>query len=147
MISGDHEIIVIKATPLDIDGIKQIADAHRNELGFVRRPSLLEAINRSEVLVAKKNGNVLGFVEYRHRKDQQTTLYNIAVIPEYRGLGIGRKLVQPLVEEAKKRNKDYILLKCPEDLAANKFYEALDFKLHTIEPGKHRQLKIWRWML
>lgn len=146
LISGGHEIVVTKAEHSDIDSIKQIADLHRKELGFVRRPALVEAIARSEVLIAKQNGNIVGFVEYRHRRDEQTTLYNIAVPLEYRGLGIGRRLVQTLLTEAKERNKKYVSLKCPVDLTANQFYEVLGFHLYEIESGKQRQLKIWRWL-
>jgi ribosomal protein S18 acetylase RimI-like enzyme len=145
--SGVHEIIVTKAELSDIDRIKHIADLHRKELGFVRRPALIEAIDRSEVLIAKQNGNIVGFVEYRHRRDEQTTLYNIAVTLEYRGLGIGRRLIQSLLAEAKERNKKYVSLKCPVDLVANQFYEILGFHLYEIEAGKQRRLKIWRWLL
>lgn len=147
MTSGVSEVIITKATFSDIDRIKQIADTHRKELGFVRRPTLIKAIDRAEMLIAKQNENIVGFVEYRHRRDEQTTLYNIAIVPEYRGLGIGRKLVQSLVIEAKGCNKRYISLKCPEDLVANHFYEALGFQLHKVETGKQRRLKIWRWCL
>jgi len=146
LISGDN-LTITKAKPADIDDIKQIADSHRKELGFVRRPSLLEAINRSEVFVAKQNGLVLGFVEYRHRKDEQTTLYNIAVISRFHRQNIGRRLVEVLVTEARNRGKQYILLKCPEELPANKFYETLNFQFYGVEPGKRRKLNIWRWSL
>ena len=145
MTSGVNEIVIVKATRLDIDAIKQIADAHRRELGFIRRPSLLEAIDRSEVFLAKKSDIPIGFVEYRHRKDEQTTLYNIAVMSEYRNSGVGRKLVERLKAESQERKKTYILLKCPEDLPANKFYSIIGFHLYETEPGKHRKLNIWRW--
>lgn len=147
MTSGGHEIVVTKAEHSDIDSIKQIADLHRKELGFVRRPALVEAIARSEVLIAKQNGNIVGFVEYRHRRDEQTTLYTIAIIQEYRGLGVGRKLVQSLITEAEECNKNFISLKCPESLAANQFYEALGFQLQEIETGKRRRLKVWCWKI
>jgi ribosomal protein S18 acetylase RimI-like enzyme len=147
LISGTNEFVVTKAILSDIDNIKQISDTHRKELGFVRRQALIEAIGRSEVLIAKQNGNVVGFAEYRHRRDDQTTLYNIAIVPKYRRLGVGRNLINSLVAEARERNKRFISLKCPEDLAANQFYEALGFQLHEIEPGKQRRLKIWRWFL
>jgi ribosomal protein S18 acetylase RimI-like enzyme len=147
LISGGNEVIIVKAELSDIDSIKKIADAHRNELGFVRRPALLEAIGRSEILVAKKNGSSVGFVEYRHRRDQQTTLHNIVVMSEYRYTGIGRKLFQALVKEAEERGKGYILLRCPEELASNKFYQALGLHLVELEPGKQRRLNIWRWEL
>lgn len=133
--------------PDDIDQIKRIADGHKRELGFVRRPSLLEAINRSELFVANQDGNIVGFVEYRHRRDEQTTLYNIVVVGDYRRKGIGEKLVEALIEEAKALNKSFILLKCPEELCANKFYETLNFHLEETEEGKKRQLNIWCYVI
>ncbi|MCB9105081.1 MAG: GNAT family N-acetyltransferase [Anaerolineales bacterium] len=98
---------------------------------------LLEAINRSELFVANQDGNIVGFVEYRHRRDEQTTLYNIVVVGDYRRKGIGEKLVEALIEEAKALNKSFILLKCPEELCANKFYETLNFHLEETEEGKN----------
>lgn len=144
MTSGANEIVITKATPSDIDGIKKIADAHRKELGFVRRPSLLESINRAEVFVARQNGSIIGFVEYRHRKDEQTTLYNIVVEPAYRRAGVGRNLLERLIQEAEQRRKTRILLKCPTELAANRFYEQIGFDLYQVEAGKKRRLNIWR---
>jgi ribosomal protein S18 acetylase RimI-like enzyme len=145
--SGANEVIIVKAISANIDAIKQIADAHRNELGFIRKSTLLKAIERSEVFIAKRNNNVVGFVECRHRLDEQTTLSNIAVTAECYQMGIGRKLVEALVTEAKEREKEYILLKCPEELTANEFYRAMNFQLYKVEPGNRRKLKIWRWLL
>ncbi len=147
MTSGANEIVINKATPSDINGIKKIADAHRKELGFVRRPSLLESINRAEVFVARQNGNIIGFVEYHHRKDEQTTLYNIAIEPAYRNTGVARNLIKQLIQESKERQKTRILLKCPNDLAANSFYEKFGFELYQVEPGKKRKLNIWQWLI
>lgn len=137
---------IVKAVPPDVDAIKQIADAHRNELGFVRRPALLRAIDRSELFLATSNGRILGFVEYRHRQDDQTTLYNIVVIPEYQRTGIGRKLIQALIAEARRLEKQRISLKCPSGLTANEFYRTLGFQLYQTESGKQRQLNIWQWV-
>jgi len=86
--------VVCHATVTDLDAIKQIADAHRRELGFVRRPTLLAAINRQEIFIAKHNAQIIGFVEYHHRRDNQTTLYNIVVKADYRTQGVGRALVE-----------------------------------------------------
>lgn len=147
MTFGDNSISIQKAVPDDIDQIKQIADAHRKELGFVRKPSLLEAISRSELIVARQNGHIVGFVEYRHRLDEQTTLYNIVVNSALRGQGIGRQLVQALIDDSSNIGKTHITLKCPEELEANKFYAALNFQLCTVEPGKLRRLNIWQWKL
>jgi N-acetylglutamate synthase-like GNAT family acetyltransferase len=136
-----------KATPPDLDSIKQIADAHRQELGFIRRPTLQAAINRQEIFVADKDGQIIGFVEYHHRRDEQTTLYNIVVQPNCRGQGVGRGLAEALITEAKSLNKAFIRLKCPAELESNQFYEALNFQLHETEAGKHRPLNVWQFSL
>lgn len=40
----------------DVDAVKRLADAHRRELGFVVRASLIEACRRGELLVAVTQG-------------------------------------------------------------------------------------------
>ena len=144
MTFGVNEFVVCHATIDDLDAIKQIADAHRRELGFVRRPTLLAAINRQEIFVAKRNEQIIGFVEYHHRRDNQTTLYNIVVKADYRTQGVGRALVEALAIESRGRGKAFILLKCPIDLPSNQFYKTLQFQSGTAEAGKHRPLNIWQ---
>jgi len=132
-----------KATLNDLDEIKALADENRYELGFVLRPALIRSINRKEVFVAERNKSIVGFVEYHHRRDSQTTIYHIAVCKTYRRVGVGRALINAVIEEAKKFNKKYILLKCPIDLPANKFYERLGFENFGICNGRNRKLIIW----
>lgn len=143
MISG-NDINVRKATENDIEAIKEIADAHRHELGFVLRPALLEAIARAEVFVAQHQTNIIGFIEYRHRRDEQTTLYNIVVKESFRSKEAGRQLMNKLENEATERKKSFILLKCPRDLPANAFYEHLGYQKVKEEKGKARRLNIWQ---
>ncbi len=131
-----------KATLNDLDEIKALADANRYELGFVLRPALIRSINRKEVFVAE-NKSIMGFVEYHHRRDSQTTIYHIVVCKTYRRVGVGRALINAVIEEAKKFNKKYILSKCPIDLPANKFYEHLGFENSGISNGKNRKLVVW----
>ncbi len=140
-----EQVVIEKAVTSDIDRLKAIADIHRTELGFVRKPALLEAIDRSEVFIAKYNQSIIGFLKYHHRQDKQTTLYTIVVMTEYRRQGIGKALIGALIEDARILNKYFILLKCPVDLKANQFYKALEFSLDDIQLGKHRRLNIWRY--
>ena len=143
MISGTNNFKIRKATLKDLEKIKMIADAHRNELGFVLKPALARSINKNEVLLAESGGSILGFVEYHHRKDYQTTLYNIAIINSARNSGIGKALINSLYTEAKNLNKHFILLKCPVDLPANRFYKNIGFQLLRHEKGKKRALSIF----
>ncbi|MBC8263372.1 MAG: GNAT family N-acetyltransferase [Anaerolineales bacterium] len=137
-------LMIRKAIPADLDIVKGLADAHKNELGFVLRPALASSIDRGEVIVAENSRGIVGFVEYHHRQDEQTTLYHIAVAPQHRRQGIGQRLVNALVYDAGEHNQRFVLLKCPADLEANKFYERLGFSHVDTQPGKQRELSIWR---
>jgi N-acetylglutamate synthase-like GNAT family acetyltransferase len=141
--SGISNITLRKAVPEDLPLLKTLADAHRHELGFVHRQALLRSINKQEVIVAQNTDKLVAFVEYHHRKDQQTTLYHIVVDPEYRGQGIGYALIEKLRQESHKLRKQFIRIKCPDDLEANHFYEHVGCQLIEKEEGKRRALLIW----
>lgn len=135
---------VKRASENQIDSIKKLFDRHKNELGFVVKSGIINSIRRNELLVALLNGDkVVGVVQYRHRKDGQTTLYSIVVDESYRLKAVGTSLLNELKSEAFKKQQKKILLKCPVDLAANKFYEAQRFSCAATEKGKHRSLNIW----
>lgn len=142
-----NHISIRKATLNDLCSIGALAAAHRNELGFVRRVTLVEAIRHGEVLVAENEAHVVAFVHYHHRLDQQTTLYNIVVSPDRRRQGTGRRLVEALAEEARCLGKQCIVLKCPSELPANGFYARLGFQRWQEEPGKRRALSLWRLLI
>ncbi len=136
-------ITIRKATLDDISAIKDLADAHKYELGFMIRSALVRSVGRQEVFVAEDSTDIVGFVEYHHRKDRQTTLYHIAVRVNYRRKGVGRLLITTLVAEAREREKKSIQLKCPLDLAANRFYYRMGFSRIGIELGERRRLAVW----
>lgn len=147
MTSGKSEIVIRSAATTDLDAVKCLADEYRYELGFVLRPALAKSIEQSELLVAENSKGIVGFVEYHHRRDEQTTLYHIAVQHDHRQLNIGRQLVEALLSEARQHGKSRIQLKCPVDLEANEFYERLGFTRVEVQPGKGRSLVVWRFGL
>lgn len=128
-----------------LSSMKAIADASRDQIGFIPRAKLHEAIIANRIFVALVNTTVVGFVIFRHRKtDQQTTLSEICVTSDLRGQRIGERLVKTLQAECETMSRTFIQLKCPVDLRANRFYEKLGFNLVATEPGKLRQLYVWR---
>ncbi len=149
----------------DVDAVKRLADAHRRELGFVVKASLVEACRRGELLVAvaqdanvapkitapampeaaapAQTNSLIGFVQAYFRRDGQATLHTIAVDGAYRRHGVGRALVSALIDASRQRGMASILLRCPLDLAANTFYASLGFSRERLEQGKRRQLAVW----
>lgn len=137
-------IIIRVAKQRDLNSINALANAHRRELGFVRKVTLAASIHQQEILVAENQDQLVGFVHYHHRCDKQTTLYNIVVLSDRRQRGIGKRLINALVKESRSLDKRWIVLKCPSELPANRFYRHIGFRQWRKEIGKIRMLIVWR---
>ena len=125
--------------------MKLLADANRNSISFMTRKKFEEIVDQQRAFVSLFDDTVIGFVVFRHRKlDLQTTLSEICVQHKYRGQGIGTDLIQLLIRDCNQKKRDFIQLKCPIDLPANKFSEPLGFDLHMTEDGRKRKLNVWR---
>ncbi len=127
----------------DLDWLKALADKHKTQLGFVRRGELHRSIEQKEMLVIEEGGRQRGFVQFHHRRDGQTTIYNIIVASEVRGQGLGRGLIQALILACQAHGQTTIRLKCPDNLEANKFYKHVGFEWNNREEGKLRALNVW----
>ncbi len=92
-------------------------------------------------IVAEEKGKIIGIVTWLMHglpKHQLCELDRIAVLPEYRGKGVARKLFNALIKDAKsfyKKNKSKLrklyLLTHADNVRAHKFYEKLGFKHET----------------
>ena len=141
-------LIICNATdPAVIDAIKRIADQHRTELGFHTRQAYVDSFNKGELLIAKRTDEVVGFTRFHHRRDHRTTLYEIAVTPDIREKGVGRRLVDALIAECRRVSSRCIRLSCPVELPANRFYEAIGFirSAHRSRPGRSSPLYEWEF--
>lgn len=141
-------ITISKAKDLsDVDVVKRIADQHRAELGFHARQAYVDSLNKNELLIAKKANQIVGFTRYHHRRDNRTTLYEIAIIPTTRGEGIGRKLIEALVADCQCVSSRCLRLSCPVELPANHFYEAIGFARSTRRSRRGRSRPLYEWEL
>jgi len=134
---------VREAHPKDVEAIKQLADAHRDALGFTPRAILEEQQRRGELFVAEHQGVLIGFVSFHHRRDGWTTIRELCVAEGYRNQGVGRALVREVEQSARHARQTGIRLKCPLDLPANGFYARLGFTRVAVEDGKRRPLAVW----
>lgn len=121
----------------DIPTIKRIAYQYRQELGFVNRAALVEAVARRELYVCELPDSTLaGFVHWHARRDGWHTIYEIAVDKAHAGRGIGRALLYAVPTP--------IRLKCTVDNeAGNRFYAGAGLVLAGVEPGRKRALNVW----
>lgn len=76
---------------------------------------------------------------------------DVAVFPEYQGMGIGKKLVEFVISEAKKSKNDYVSLYVwADNIKAIEFYKKIGFeiaKTGSVRPHKYLQHKQSHLML
>jgi N-acetylglutamate synthase-like GNAT family acetyltransferase len=101
---------------------------------------LNDAAERGELILVDG-----GICHWHLRRDKQITIREIVVLPERRGEGIGRSMLNMLRKVA---DATSIFAKCPVDLPANSWYEAMGFELEGAETTRTgRKLKLWRLQL
>lgn len=121
---------------------KKIASQFSQELGFVNSAFLQEQLAKNELIVLEN----IGFINFHHRKDNQTTIYEIAVTKEYHRQGYGKLLFFKVLCSAIDNNKTFIQLKVTFDnLNAQSFYQKIGFKKVGEEQGKKRRLFVYRY--
>ena len=77
---------------------------------------------------------------WHKRKDGQITIYEIVVEERIQGMGVGRHLLERLLEQ----NPTQIVAQCPADLPANGFYQHMGFSLDQVwETTSGRKMKTW----
>jgi GNAT superfamily N-acetyltransferase len=110
----------------------------REQLPFVMLPSLREAVARQQLFVALYDDAIVGFVHWYARRDGINTVHEIAVHPDYQGMGIGRALFYSVPCP--------IRLKCKTDNAqGNAFYRGAGMFLESTEATKGgTALNVWR---
>jgi len=112
---------------------------HRDELGFVNTAQCKE----KDLHTVERDGEVVGAALANHCvRKPQTTLYELAVLPDYRRQGIGRQLIDSLARDSP---HDKIVAKCPVSLPSNKFYENTGWVCIETQDGKNRDLNVWEY--
>ena len=129
----------------DVNDVKRIADQHRAELGFHARQAYVDSLNKGELLIAKKADQIVGFTRYHHRRDNRTTLYEIAITPDARGKGIGHQLINALIADCQRVSSRCLRLSCPVELPANRFYEAVGFIRSARRSRRGRSRPLYEW--
>lgn len=73
--------------------------------------------NADGIFVAEVNAQIVGYITSRIDYDTKIgSIPNLGVLPEFRGKGIGRRLIETAVQYARNRGMDYVRI---ETLAQN----------------------------
>lgn len=85
--------------------------------GFMRQAAVQ---NNPQCSIATENGRVIGWATATQRRRKRRTAINIMVAPEHRRRGIGKRLLNNLLNRAR-RTKDVFIW--PQDKRSERFYQ------------------------
>jgi len=88
--------MIRKATLADKESITKIWRKDSAFLGAIYMGALKERIEKQMVHIYEQDGQIIGFLEYRKRRDGVSVIYHICVLAEYRKQGIGKALINSL---------------------------------------------------
>jgi GNAT superfamily N-acetyltransferase len=118
-----------------------VFQAHRDELGFVNRAQCEDG----DLYTVERDGRIVAAALGNHCvRKPQTTLYELAVLPEYRRQGIATELIGRMARDSP---HEKLVAKCPESLPANEFYDSQGWSRVDREEGKNRALNVWQYYI
>lgn len=85
--------------------------------------------------IARVKDKLAGFVSLGEVNDAMI-IVALGVLPQYQGLGIGKKLVEEAADEAVRRKKKWLLVSTSnDDLPALGFYQSVGFQIYEVKPN------------
>ena len=132
-----------KATKKDVQGIALVLKESYNidSIEEGKATFLSEFMKGINYIVAEEQGKIIGittWVMHGLYKHGLIELDRIAVLPEYRGKGISKKIYQALIDDAKKeyeregkKLRKLFLLTHASNARAHSFYEKIGLKHET----------------
>ena len=81
------------------------------------------------LVATTESGKIVGCISYRQINTDTVEMHRASVHSEFRNLGIGRKLVQALIDAATENGHDTMYLETSTaQINARKLYEKMNFK-------------------
>lgn len=100
----------------------------RNHDKYLRPEMLQKKLQNREVIVIKKSCKIIGWLRFSYFWDKHPFMNMLMIVEEYRGKGLGKKLVQFWEKEMIKSGSDLVLTSTLSNEQAQHFYRKLGYK-------------------
>lgn len=120
----------------DLSGVLAVYKSHKDTLGFLPDGAFQERFSKGNILVAKTNDEVVGYVLFSINQRSEVRIAHLAVALSHRGCGVGRILVNRLKADYSRCSR--IRLNCRADFDAAQFWPRLNFVETRRIPGKKK---------
>ena len=114
------EVIIKTANENDVEVISK----HEHHLS---KAVLRDKISRNEILAVFDNGIFIGWLRYGMFMDLVPFMYMLELLPEYRGMGLGKKLVLHWEKNMRGQGYKMVMTSTQQNEHAQHFYNALGY--------------------
>lgn len=128
---------------------QQLADKHRNELGFIPGPAYEEVLALGRLRVAEMNGEPAGFLMHGPLM-REVRIHQACVELDARLQDRAKTMVLEMVADALEIGAERVTLHCATELAANDFWGAVGFQhvgIRRARSATRRPANRWEWRL
>jgi ribosomal-protein-alanine N-acetyltransferase len=95
-------------------------------------------ISNPYVIVFEPLEKVIGYVIYWHIRNE-AQISNIAINPDYRGMGVGEKVLRRVMQDIQRKGVEFVFLEVrPSNFVARHLYEKLGFTALGLRKGYYR---------
>ena len=120
---------MITIFPMKDKDIPQVVEIERLSFKFPK-PEAIFREDEHKYLVAKEDSKIVGYIGIEKILDEEHII-NMAIHPDYRGQGIGKRLMQHVLND---EDVFYLEVRVSND-SAKKIYERYGFKVISIRKG------------
>lgn len=149
------DIIIRQVMPEDLDAVARVEAICFPEAEAAPRASFSQRIRTfpESFLVAEKDGEIVGFINgcatderticdemfedagYHKQDGAYQSIFGLDVAPEWQHRGLAGRLMESLIEDARKRGRRGLILTCKEHLIG--FYERFGYRNMGISGSVH----------
>ncbi len=134
-LSRTTEVIIEPVAPgsRDLEQVKSVWRRNSETLGFFTDGAFEERAQKRQILAAKVENSVAGYVAFFRNRRDEIRITHLCVDQAYRGQAIARRLIESLVARA--QNASRIRLWCRRDFPAWRVWPCLGFVAFRQKPG------------
>jgi len=122
-----------------VSQVASIADQNKDNFGFLATSVYEQMASKGQLWIAIDTKNELkGYLMFGGTMPT-IKVFQVYVCVSKRGACIGRTMIDALKEYAKERHYHTISARVASDLPANKFWEAIGFRIHRQVPGSEQK--------
>ncbi len=98
--------------------------------GFTKKEEIIDYITNSTVFIVQKDGSDIGVASYENKGIDQVSFNGLVVKPEYRGQGIGTKVMKMMLEGLRDKKRIDLVVH-PHNSSAIQVYLSLGFVVES----------------